>query len=167
MGGDRRQKGNTMKNNTSASNVRFTIDFINKTITGTTASYKKASKGFGPIYEELATKMAAHPDYTLVKKEPKSNKERQVYTGMDIRFMRDYIKAKKDTAFEEKFEKVLAFAENSKKSKYPIAKKFFLKQYDGFKYDEAKVLVEEYRVNNTRNSNDAPSAIVSSLGNVA
>ena len=146
------QKGfNKMKNTASTANVRFTIDFIKKTITGTTASYNKASKGSGPIYEELAAKMAAHPDFTLVKKEPKSNKARQVYKGMDIDFMRDYIKAKKDPAFEEKFEKVLTFAENSKKSKYPIAKKFFLKQYKDFKYDAAKVLVENYRVNNTQN----------------
>ena len=139
-----------MKNTTS--NNRFVLNFFDKTITGTTASFNKASKGSGPIYEELAAKMAAHPDFKLVKKEPKSNKERQVYKGMDIDFMRDYITVKNDAAFAEKFEKVLAFAENSNKSKYPLAKKFFLKQYDDFKFDEAKVLVEEYRVNNTLNS---------------
>lgn len=148
-----------MKNTTS--NNRFVLDFFGKTITGTTASYNKASKGSGPIYEELAAKMAAHPDFALVKKEPKSNKARQVYKGMDIDFMRDYIKAKKDDAFGEKFEKVLAFAKNSDKSKYPIAKKFFLKQYEDFKYDDAKVLVEEYRINNTSNSKNEPKENVS------
>ena len=34
--------------------VRFTVDFINQKIIGTKASFDKASKGFGPIYEELA-----------------------------------------------------------------------------------------------------------------
>ena len=34
---------------------RFIIDFINKKIIGTKASFDKASKGSGAIYEELAT----------------------------------------------------------------------------------------------------------------
>lgn len=55
----------------SKSAVRFTIDFFNKTITGTKASFDKAGKGFGAEYEELTTKMAAHPDFTLVIKEQK------------------------------------------------------------------------------------------------
>ncbi len=143
---------------TNVTAVRFHYDFIAKKILGTKASFDKASKGFGPVYDELAEKMAAHPDFTLEMIAPKSNKERQVYAGMDIDFMRDYISVKNDIAFEEKFEKVLTFAENSKKSKYPIAKKFFLKHYDNFNYDNAKVLVEEYRVNNTPNSKDESKA---------
>ena len=158
------QKGfTTMKKNADVMNARFTLKFIEKKIVGTKASFDKASKGFGPIYEELAAKMAAHPDYEIEIVAPKSNKERQVYPGMDISFMRDYIAAKEDTVFSEKFEKVLIFAGNSKKSKYPIAKKFFLKQYgpadDKTKdadtlykkriafFNEAKLLVEDYRVN--------------------
>ena len=46
------------KQNTNA--VRFTINFIEKQIIGTKASFDKASKGFGPIYEELAAKAANH-----------------------------------------------------------------------------------------------------------
>ena len=38
----------------TASTVRFTINFIKKQIIGTKASFDKASKGSGPIYEELA-----------------------------------------------------------------------------------------------------------------
>ena len=45
-----------MKKQTNA--VRFTINFIAKEITGTKASFDKASKGFGPVYEELAEKVA-------------------------------------------------------------------------------------------------------------
>ena len=41
----------------SNSNVRFTLDFFKKTITGTKASFNKANKGFGPEYEELTSKM--------------------------------------------------------------------------------------------------------------
>lgn len=53
----------------SKSAVRFTIDFFNKTITGTKASFDKAGKGFGAEYEELTAKMAAHPDFELRVKE--------------------------------------------------------------------------------------------------
>ena len=52
--------------------VRFTINFFEKTIVGTKASFNKAGKGFGPEYEELTSKMAAHPDFTLEVKEQKS-----------------------------------------------------------------------------------------------
>ena len=45
---------------------RFIIDFINKKIIGTKASFDKASKGSGAIYEELATKVAKHPAFELV-----------------------------------------------------------------------------------------------------
>ena len=48
-----------MKKDT-VSTVRFTINFIEKQIIGTKASFDKASKGFGPIYEELADKAAKH-----------------------------------------------------------------------------------------------------------
>ena len=51
---------------------RFIIDFINKQIIGTKASFDKASKGAGAIYEELATKVAKHPAFELVIKEQKS-----------------------------------------------------------------------------------------------
>ena len=60
---------------TTNSSVRFTLDVFKKTISGTKASFDKASKGEGPIYEELARKMAAHPDYKLVIKEQKIKKE--------------------------------------------------------------------------------------------
>ena len=161
-----------MKKIADVMNARFTLDFVSKEIVGTKASFDKASKGLGPIYEELAAKMAAHPDYKIKIVAPKSNKERQVYKGMDIGFMRDYIKTMEDVAFEEKFEKVLAFAKNSDKSKYPIAKKFFLKQYKDFNYDDAKILVENYRVNNTQNpknesKENVSAANVSTLGSVA
>ena len=137
--------------NTTTSSVRFTLDFAKRQIVGTKASFDKASKGVGPIYEELAAKMAAHPEYTFKIIPPKSNKEREVYTKMDITFMRDYIEMVGDTEFSVKFEKIIAFADVQGKSKYPLAKKYFLKQYKteehDFKYAEVKELVENYRIN--------------------
>ena len=77
-----------MFNTTSSSKsaVRFTLNFFDKTITGTKASFNKANKGFGPEYEELTSKMAAHPDFTLVVKEQKTKttKAKRTYEGMDV-----------------------------------------------------------------------------------
>ena len=76
--------------------VRFTVNFITKEITGTKASFDKASKGFGPIYEELAEKVAKHPDFELVVKEQKKHttKAKRTYNGMDFDFMEAYIETR-------------------------------------------------------------------------
>lgn len=143
-----------MKKIADVMNARFTLIFVEKKIVGTKASFDKASKGFGPIYEELAAKMAAHPDYTIEIVAPKSNKERQVYKGMDIDFMHDYLVATED-AFVTTFDKIVAFTRKNHDSVYPIVKKYFFehftKKIDGvdtlnFKFDEAKKIVEAHRM---------------------
>ena len=70
---------------------RFSVVFTEKKIIGTKASFSKASKGNGPIYEELARKVANHPDFALEVEEPKTKsvKPREVYKGMTVEFMRD------------------------------------------------------------------------------
>ena len=84
-----------MKKNTN-NTVRFTVDFINKKIIGTKASFDKASKGFGPIYEELAEKVANHPTFVLTVKEQKKHttKAKRTYNGMDFDFMEAYIETR-------------------------------------------------------------------------
>ena len=137
------------------SSVRFRINFAAKQIVGTKASFDKAGKGYGPIYDELAEKLANHPDFALVVIKPKSNKTREVYPGMDIDWMRDYIAMVDDANFARSFEQVIKFAENSKRSKYPLAKKVFLKHFRGddgvihFDYAEACADVEAYRIGKT------------------
>ena len=78
--------------------VRFTVDFINQKIIGTKASFDKASKGFGPIYEELADKVDKHPDFKLLVKEQKKHttKAKKTYNGMDFAFMKAYISTRKN-----------------------------------------------------------------------
>lgn len=72
---------------------RFTIDFISKKIIGTQASFNKASKGTGEIYEELASKIARHPNFEVAVKEQKKHitKAKRTYDGMDFKFMEAYI----------------------------------------------------------------------------
>lgn len=131
----------------TASSIRFTLDVFNKTISGTKASFDKASKGEGPIYEELARKMAAHPDYRLVIKEQKIQKEKkETYEGLNFTLMEAYI-AIQDNANElmEAYKEVKKFAKEAKLSSYPITKKWFLEQFEGFNVSKAKKDIYEVK----------------------
>ena len=133
--------------------VRFTVDFINQKIIGTKASFDKASKGFGPIYEELAEKVAKHPDFTLIVKEQKKHttKAKKTYYGMDFDFMEAYISTRKNAKqLMEEYEAVKKKAEDSKISVYPLTKKWFLGEFDsdkqGFDMEKAKKEISDYRI---------------------
>ena len=138
---------------TSKSAVRFTIDFINKTITGTKASFNKASKGFGPEYEELTAKMAAHPEYKLVIKEQKTKttKSKRTYEGMDAKFIKDYIatltNAKEMMA---EYDAVQKMADDCGTKAFPLTKKWFLGKFgteeEGFDMDAAKEQISNFRI---------------------
>ena len=140
---------NTNKN----MNVRFAIDFINKQIIGTKASFNKASKGFGDEYEELAAKIAAHPDFNLVVKEQKhrTTKAKRTYDGLDFDFMEAYIEMQGDAQkLKNEYESVKQMAVNCGTSKYPLTKKWFLGKFSdmegGFNMDEAKKDIADFRI---------------------
>ena len=128
----------------SKSAVRFTLNFFDKTITGTKASFNKANKGFGPEYEELTSKMAAHPDFTLVVKEQKTKttKAKRTYEGMDYKFMEDYIATFEDASLMKKYEAVKKMADDCGTKAYPLTKKWFLGEFSdmegGFDMEAAK-----------------------------
>ncbi len=136
---------------TNSSSVRFTLNFADKTIVGTKASFAKASKGFGPIYDELAELMAKHPTYTVEVKEPKKPaKDKQTYKGMNVRFMLDYANAVGQPEFCSKMEKVRDFVKGNDGSVYPTVKRMFLEHFAPeanrrFAYNAAKVIVSNYR----------------------
>ena len=81
---------------TKANKNFFTVNFFDNTISGTKASFNKASKGNGPAYEELTALIARHPDFKLVVKEPKKHttKAKRTYNGMDFDFMKAYIETR-------------------------------------------------------------------------
>ncbi len=139
-----------MKNTNS---VRFTLDFVNKAIVGTKASFDKASKGYGPIYEELAEKMAKHPTFSVEIKAPNQPaKPKRTYAGMDIAFMRDFLTAIGDSTTLKALNDVIAYAEKMGMSKYPLAKRVFFDNYDCFDYADAKSEVDAYRYQLTRDN---------------
>lgn len=122
--------------NTNKTSARFTIDFINHKIVGTKASFDKAGKGEGAIYEELASKIAKHPDFTLEVKEQKKHTTRakRTYNGMDFDFMKDFISIQKNSEqVMKEYNEVKKMAEDTGRSVYPFTKKWFL---DKFSTDE-------------------------------
>ena len=134
-------------------NVRFTIDFINKTISGTQSSFNKAGKGFGDEYEELAAKMAAHPDFKLVVKEQKhkSNKAKRTYDGLNFDFMEAYIEMQPEAQkLKKEYEAVKEMAEIRCSSKYPLTKKWFLGKFgtedQPFDMEQARKDITDYRI---------------------
>lgn len=139
--------------NTNKTSARFTIDFINRKIVGTKASFDKASKGEGAIYEELASKIAKHPDFTLKVKEQKKHitRAKRVYDGMDFTFMEAYIETRNNAEqIMKEYKAVKQMAKNSGTSVYPFTKKWFLGEFDsnnqGFDMDEAKKEIADYRI---------------------
>ena len=147
----RARKETTMK--TTTSSVRFTINFFNKTITSTKASFNKAGKGFGPEYEELAAKMAAHPDFTLEVKEQKHKtiKAKKTYDGLDFKFMEDYIATLDHSkAMIVEYKAVKQMAKDCGTKTYPLTKKWFLGKFgteeQPFDMEEAKEKIRKFRL---------------------
>lgn len=146
------QKGTTMTKNTT-STERFTIDFISKKIIGTQASFNKASKGTGEIYEELASKIARHPNFEVAVKEQKKHiaKAKRTYDGMDFKLMEAYIATQKIAEqLMKEYGAVKAMAKASNTSVYPFTKKWFLGKFDpdgkGFNMKKAKEEISAYRL---------------------
>ena len=137
---------------TSATTARFTLNFFEKTITGTKASFNKANKGFGPEYEELTAKMAAHPDFTLIIKEQKhkTTKAKRTYDGLNFKFMEDYIATFESEAMMKEYEAVKKKAEDCGTKTYPLTKKWFLAKFSdmegGFNMAEAREDISKYRI---------------------
>ena len=131
----------------------FSVDFFARTISGTKASFNKASKGNGPAYEELVGLIAKHPEFELVIKEPKQriNRAKRDYNGMDYDFIVSYIEIQpKATTLMAEYESVKKFAKENKMSVYPFVKKWFLGEFDpdknGFNMAEAKKAISDYRM---------------------
>lgn len=147
------KKGIIMANTTMKTTVRFTINFFGKTITGTKASFNKAGKGYGPEYEELAEKMANHPDFQLVVKEQKHQTARakRTYDGMDFKFMEDFIATQANAeVLRKEFEAVKKKAVECGTKKYPLTKKWFLGKFSTetkpFDMNEAKETIAQFRI---------------------
>lgn len=127
----------------------FTIDFVKKTITGTKTSFNKAGKGFDAEYKELATKIAAHPDFTLTVKEQKSKstKKKTTYHGLNFALIEGYLSIQENAEqLTKEYEAVKKMAKNCGSKVYPITKKWFLGKFEKFDVDEAKIAISDFRI---------------------
>jgi len=144
-----------MKNTNS--NIHFThfsVNFFEHTIIGTKASFNKAGRGQGAIYEELTLLISRHPDFTLAIKEQKvrSNKKKETYTGLTLKFMKDYIATTKSAESDLKeFDRVKAYAKEHDHPIYPFMKKWFLEKYENFNMEEARKAISAYQQSQARN----------------
>ena len=154
---------------TASANTRFALDFFNKKIVGTKASFNKASKGFGSEYEELAAKMAAHPDFTLEVKEQKhkTTQAKKTYDGLDFKFMEDFIStldAPKEMM--AKYNAVKKMAKDCGTKVYPLTKKWFLDTFSTvnhpFDMDEAREAINAYRIQQAEKNAATALSVVSS-----
>lgn len=139
-------KGCIIMTTKTNNNARFTVNFISKKIIGTKASFNKASTGFGPIYEELADKVAKHPDFELEIKEQKKHttKAKKTYDGLGFKLMEDFIAIQKDSEHKVKeYKAVKDAAKEANRSVYPLTKKWFLSVYENFDVEEAKAAIRD------------------------
>ena len=145
----------------------FAIDFVKKTITGSKASFKKASKGMGAEYEELKVKMAAHPKYSLVEKEQKSTDTKKTYHGLNFKFMETYISIQPNkNDLMVRYENAKSIAKSSNIKVYPLVKKWFLEEFDGFDMDKAFAAIINYNPNLINAVSSVANDEKNALGNV-
>ena len=127
----------------------FNYDFINKAIVGTKTAIRKANAGNTPEYRELCKKLAEHPNFNVVEKVIKENTEKKKYHGLTFKKMREYIETKPNNEDKIKeFDAVMKVAD-AKGAKYPLTKKWFLKNFPEYKENAVELSEDEILKNAT------------------
>ena len=110
----------------------FTLNFVNKSIVGTKSAIARANKCLEPEYSELCALLEKHPSFKVEVKKI----EKKTYHGLNFQAMKDFIATQENSKLMlAKFEKVMEVAE-AKGAKYPLTKKWFLKNYSNYKSNE-------------------------------
>lgn len=121
-------KGFVMKNKNAKKH--FTINFLDRKITGSKASFDKAGTGSGPIYEELMEKIARHPDFALVVNEPNNAQKKRAYKGLSKEFMKAYLSIQTDAdMLSAECAEYMKLKKSNGSTEYPIMKKWFLNKF--------------------------------------
>ena len=121
----------------------FTFDFVNNTIVASKTTLKKAGKPGTPEYKELMKMIAKQPTFRVVEKEINTNKNKNTGAGLTIEVMKTHILNQKNSdELMAEFEEAMKFG----KSKYPLAKKWFMKQFPNFKITEGKKAVSDAKI---------------------
>lgn len=121
----------------------FAYDFVNNTIVASKTTLKKAGKPGTPEFKELMKMIAKQPTFRVVEKDVAINDSKKTYHGLTLEVMRTHIqKQENSNVLMTEFDEVLKIG----KSKYPLAKKWFLEQFPNFKMTEAKKAVSDTKI---------------------
>ena len=121
----------------------FAFDFVNNTIVASKTTLKKAGKPGSPEYKELMKMIAKQPTFRVVEKEIATNDSKKTYHGLTIEMMKTHIQKQENSeTLMAEFEEAMKFG----KSKYPLAKKWFVKQFPNFKITEGKKAVSDAKI---------------------
>lgn len=126
---------------------RFTVDFINKKIAGTKASFDKAKRYGSSEYNELRGLMNDNPGFEIVVKTVKQNKSKQAYKKLDFTFIERYISIQPDAEkIMREYEAIKISAKSLGRSVYPDTKRWFIERFSSedklFNMDEAAKAIE-------------------------
>ena len=121
----------------------FAVSFADNTIVASKTTLKKAGKPGTPEYKELMKLIAKHPTFRVVEKEVTTNDSKKTYHGLTIEMMKTHIQKQENSeTLMAEFEEAMAMG----KSKYPLAKKWFLEQFPNFKITEGKKAVSDAKI---------------------
>lgn len=141
-----------------------TVDHIEKTITFSKAFYKKASNPKTAEYRLLRTAINENPTYKVDFK----TADKKTYKGLNIAKMKAYIETQPNSEENLKsLDRVIEVAE-TKGSKYPLIKKWFLEKFPNYKLSE--VTSEEMKKDSenetekAQNINDNITSINEAIG---
>lgn len=121
----------------------FAYDFTNSTIVASKTTLKKAGNPTTPEYKALMKMIAGQPTFRVVEKVIKNNGRKKTYNGLTLEMMKTHIEKQENSEFL-----MAEFNEAQKqgKSKYPLAKKWFLEQFPNFKITEGKKAIGDAKI---------------------
>lgn len=121
----------------------FAYNFTNNTIVASKTTLKKAGNPTTPEYKALMKMIAGQPTFRVVEKVIKDNGRKKTYNGLTLEMMKTHIEKQENSEFL-----MAEFNEAQKqgKSKYPLAKKWFLEQFPNFKITEGKKAIGDAKI---------------------
>lgn len=121
----------------------FAYDFTNNTIVASKTTLKKAGNPTTPEYKALMKMIAGQPTFRVVEKVIKDNGRKKTYNGLTLEMMKTHIEKQENSeALMAEFEGAMKMG----KSKYPLAKKWFLEQFPNFKITEGKKAISDAKI---------------------
>ena len=134
------------------------INHTNRIIIMDRTFSKNAENTQSTEYAHLQTVRRDYPDYTVIKRSIKTNKNQNHYKGLTYEFIEDYILTHGSADdinknWAEYQEKRLISECHSKAFRYPVIKAWFLDLYPGilsygYKNNETITIIEEKEANN-------------------